>query len=344
MDIRELTLEEWDGLLPDTGGEVFHATEALGVIDEYAGASLRLFGGFRGQQPVALYPVFVRELWGVQIVVSPPPGLSVPRLGPMLMPTSPKARKQEKLNRRFNEGVLDALDVDRSRTLFGMVGSREYTDPRPYWWAGYSVVPRFGYSIDLTDRSEDDVLASFTRGLRREIGKREEVDIDISVEGPAQAERICRAVESRFVEQGITYPTPPSFARDLVDALGDRARVYVARDSDGEFLSGITVLYSDDEALFWEGGIKANHDGVSVNSLLHWAIISDILGESSLAGVERYDLGNVNHLGIAQYKGKFNADLVTSYEIRSLPMVVAKKAYSIRRHLTVNRLRSLFSQ
>lgn len=333
MDIRELTLEEWDELLPSSGFEVFHTPEALAVTDAYATGDLRLLGGFRGQEAVGLLPVFVRDRWSMRFVVSPPPGLSVPRLGPVVMSVSPKRRKQEKVNQRFAEGVLSALNVDDVRTLFGMVSGHEYDDPRPYRWEGLGVTTRFSYVLE--DRTADDLIDSFTRDLRSEIRKGEDLDVSIEVEGPDMAETVCRELKERHAEQGLTYPTPTEYASDLVAALGDRARVYVARGPDGEYLSGITALYSNDEAVFWQGGTKASYDGVSVNSLLHWRILSDVLEDPDLDGIERYDLGNANNRRIARYKSKFDAELLPHYETKSKLMTVAKKAYSARRHLKV---------
>ena len=340
MEIRTLSLDDWNDLLPASGFEPFHTLEALTVIEEYAEGDLKLLGGFRGQESVALLPVFVRDEGPLRFVVSPPPGLSVPWLGPVLKPTSPKQRKREKLNQRFTEEVLDTVDAHDVRTLFGMVGSPAYGDPRPYGWEGLHVDPRFNVALDLADRDADDVLDSFTRDLRKEIRKRDELDVSIGVEGPDEAERVCEDLKERHAEQGLTYPTPRTYAGDLVDELGDRARVYVARDPDGEFLAGITVLYSNDEAIFWQGGTKANYRGVSVNSLLHWEIITDILIDPSLEDVGRYQLGDANNARIARYKSKFNAGLVVNYEVKSDLMVLAKKAYSIRRHLTANRIRA----
>lgn len=333
MEIRDLTLDEYATLLPEAGVDVFHASEALAVLDEYAQGELRLLGGFRGQEAVGLCPVFIREQWSLRFVMSPPPGLSVPSLGPVLMPSSPKRRKQEKLNDRFAEGILEAVDAGAHTTLFGMGSSPEYTDPRPYLWAGLNVSPRFGYELDLTDRESDEILDSFTRDLRSEIRKREELDITLEIEGSTEAERVCRDLKRRHAEQGLTYPTPPAFSGDLVEALDDRARVYVARDPDGTFLSGIIALYSNDKAMFWQGGTKANYENVSVNSLLHWRIIEDILTEPTLESVDRYDLGAVNNRRIGRYKSKFNPDLTPYYEVKSDLMVLAKKAYSVQRHV-----------
>ena len=105
MRIERLPLTDWAEALPARGFEPFHTAEALSVLDDYASGTLQLFAGYNGQNPVALLPVFVRRRAIGSMVTSPPPGFSVPRLGPILMPASPKRSKQERLNRRFAEAV-----------------------------------------------------------------------------------------------------------------------------------------------------------------------------------------------------------------------------------------------
>ncbi len=338
MEIERLTLSEWGDLLPDSGVGPFHRPELLRLVDEYESGELRLLGGFRGQQPVGLFPAFVRRTYGFRFVVSPPPGLAVPWLGPVLMPTSPKQRKREKLNERFTEAALETLDVDDPRTLFGAVGSPDYVDPRPYLWDGLDVEPRFNFVVDLAGRDPDEVLKSFTRDLRKEIRKRDELDLSIDLEGGAEAGRICGELKDRHAEQGLTYPTPRSFARKLATRFEDHTRVYVARDPDGDFLGGVTLLYANGEAVFWQGGTKANYEGVSVNSLLHWRVITDILEHPELADVEHYHLGNALNRRIARYKAKFNGEPVVNYEIKSNLMVLARKAYDVRREFSARRV------
>lgn len=81
MEIRELSLSEWGDLLPDTGVGPFHEPEVLVLIDEYESGDLRLFGGFRGEEPVGLFPMFVRTIYPLQFVISPPPGSASPGWG-----------------------------------------------------------------------------------------------------------------------------------------------------------------------------------------------------------------------------------------------------------------------
>lgn len=334
MEIQRLSVDEWEELLPSSGVGPFHQPEMLTLMDEYEEGDLQLLGGFRGQQPVGLFPVFVRRQFGLKFVISPPPGLAVPWLGPVLMPTSPKQRKREKLNEQFTEQTLEEVDADDPRTLFGIVGSPEYGDPRPYLWNSQNVEPRFNHVLELANRDSEEVLKSFTSDLRKEIRKRDELDVSITTEGPAAAERICGELKERHAAQGLPYPTPRAFARELAARLEDNTRVYVARGPDGEFLSGVTLLYANGDAIFWQGGTKANYDGVSVNSLLHWEIITDILEDPEIEGIDRYHLGNALNQRISRYKSKFNGEPVVNYEIKSNMMVLARKAHTARQELS----------
>jgi hypothetical protein len=119
------------------------------------------------------------------------------------------------------------------------------------------------------------------------------------------------------------------YVRDLWRNLGDRAQTYVARDADGEYLSGITALYSNDMAYFWQGGARAVYEGTSVNSLVHWHIISDIVEDPPVESVTAYDLMGANTERLCRYKAKFGAELVPYYLVESsgTTMTAAKRAY-----------------
>ena len=358
MRVEQLELSEWESALPNDGFEVFHLPEALEVVDRHADAEMKLFGGFKGQQPIALLPAFVQRKSVGTAVTSPPPGLGIPRLGPILMPTSPKRRKQEKINQEFTESVLErvgtdlgldrrladagvespvaekvlnTLNVDSRLTLFRMVCNTAYGDPRPYSWTDLQVEPNFTYFLDLDGRDAQAVRKSFSKSLRREIRDAEELDVTIEAEGLEGARDVYRATERRYAEQDEPFTQSWSYVRDLFEALGERARTYVARDDDGEYLSGITVLYSNDAAYFWQGGAKAIYEGTAVNSLIHWRLIEDIIEEPPVESVTQYDLMGANTERLCRYKAKFGADLVPYYVVESsgTTMNVAKRAYQL---------------
>jgi len=329
MDVREIGISEWGDVLPETGFDVFHTPEALQVVDAHTPGELRLFGGFKGKQPVGLLPVFIRERAGVRMVFSPPPSVGVQKLGPVMMSPSPKPRKQEGVNRRFTEKILDTVDANSSTALFRMTCTPNYGDPRPYSWNDFDVKPKFTYRLDLESKATDDVLGAFSSSLRREIRDSEETDITIQRAESTAARDVHESTQRRFEEQGINYPLSEEYVYELVTALDDRARVYVAEDEDDTFLSGIIALYSNDTAYFWKGGTRQSHHDISVNTLLHWRIIKDIIEDPPRKSITQYDLYTANNDQISRYKSKFGGDLVPYYQVESagLPMTAAKKAY-----------------
>ncbi|WP_232688872.1 GNAT family N-acetyltransferase [Halobacterium zhouii] len=308
MRVEQLSREEYSDALPSSGFEVFHTPDALGALDRHTDAELRLYGGFKGDRPVALWPTFVNERPVGTTITSPPPGMGVPRLGPLTMPASPKRRKQEKVNREFTSEVLSDLGADGRGTAFRAICGANYPDPRPFVWDEFSVTPGFTYVLDLEDADTEEVKRSFSKSLRREIRDAEDLDVAVTVEGVDGAREVYETTRERYEEQDRTLSPEWPYVEDLVESLDDRARVYVARDDDGEFLGGITALYSNDHAYFWQGGTRAVHDGVSVNGLLHWHIVSDLVTESP-NGATGYDLMGANTERLCQYKAKFGADL-----------------------------------
>jgi hypothetical protein len=329
MRIEQLDLSEWREALPDSGIEVFHRPEALATLDDHATGDLELYGGFKGDEPIGLLPVFKSSKFVGTTVTSPPPAMNVPRLGPVVMPTSPKQRKRESVNRDFTEEVLAAMDIDGSLSLFRAICHSDYPDPRPYRWAEYDLSTQFTYVLDLADRDADDVLASFSSGLRRDIRDAEDLPVTVEIEGLHGARDVYEQTKARYEEQDRGFPLSWEYVRDLVDALDEHARVYVVRGPEGEFLSGITVLYSTDNAYFWQGGTRADYEGTSVNSLLHWRIITDILEDPHLDHITGYDLMGANTRRLCEYKSKFAADLVPYYVVESdsVGMDVAKATY-----------------
>ena len=341
MRVERLTLDEWADALPASGFEVFHTAPALSVLDDHAAGDLTLLGGFNGNQAVALVPLFVRRgPFETAMISSPPPGFNIPHLGPIAMPQSPKRRKREKQNGEFTERIVETLDADDSRTLFRTVCAPTYGDPRPYRWAGFDVDTAFTYRLGI-DEAPDALLKSFSKSLRREIRDGEDADIVVSQGDIDGAEAVYWHTAARYAEQGEEMGSNWGYVHDLLEALDgeNRYRVYTAETVAGRFLGGIIVLYSNDCAYYWLGGARAVHDGVSVNSLLHWHIIRDVAegevgndgrtDDAPLDSVSQYDLVGANTERLCRYKAKFGADLRHYYTIESAgpQMTLAKKAY-----------------
>jgi len=331
MRIERIGLSEWEEVLPEKGFNVFHTAEALRLLERHSDTDLLLYGGYKGQEPIALLPLFIKREYGMKAVLSPPPGFGVRKIGPLLMPTSPKLGKQEKVNQEFTERVIDAVDGNSVRTLVFMSCGTRYQDPRPYQWANFDVDPAFTYRIPLDSANQDEVLATFSKSLRRDIDDAEDANVSVRVGSVEDARKVYTSTRDRFLEQDLKFPLPWEFVRDLIVGLDDRTRVYVAETEEGTFCGGVIVLYSNDTAYFWKGGARSEDLRFSVNGLLHWSVITDIITDPSYASIDQYDMYTANEKQIARYKSKFGGELVPYYRIKSdsLPMTVAMKGYRV---------------
>lgn len=331
MRLEELDLDTWAAEFPDSGFEVFHTPTALGVLDEHTDAEMRLYGAYKGDHVVGLVPIFVFENRLGRVATSPPPGMGIPRLGPLVMPASPKQSKRESVNRRFAEELVDELGVDSQRSLLRMECPRAYTDPRPFRWSGLDVDQSFTYVLDVGSTTLEEAKKGFSRDLRKEIREAEELSVSVQREGLDGAKHVFDDVASRYEEQGESFPLSWAYVRDVVVEFEERSRVYVARTPEGEYCGGIIVLYSNDAASFWQGGVRTEYEGVSVNSFVHWTVITDLVDDPPVDSVSGYDLVGANTPRLCRYKSKFGADLVPYYAVESegVPMTVAKRAYSL---------------
>lgn len=93
----------------------------------------------------------------------------------------------------------------------------------------------------------------------------------------------------------------------------------------------IIVFYFNKLAYFWKEGTRSSHRNTSVNSMLYWCILSDLITDLPMEFIGWYDLVTANNERIAQFKSKFGGELVPYYQIESagLPMVLSKQAYRV---------------
>lgn len=331
MDVQLISLAEWEDASQSIDTGVFHTPELLRLIDDNYSGKLRLFAGYKGEQLVAIYPLFVKD-WPVATgVFSPPPGFGLPHMGPLLMPVSPKPRKRERLNRKFIETVLEEVDGSSPLTLFRTECGPGHIDPRPFKWGGFDVETNFTYRLDITDRTTEEVMKGFSSSLRREINSGLDLGVTVEQEGIEGARRIFEQLERRYTEQERTFPVTWPFIRGVVDILDDRCRVFVARDPEGAYLSGIIALYSEETAYLWQGGARQSYRDVSTNSLVHWHIIEDLIENPARESIETYDFFGADIKRLSGYKSKFGGQLVPHYAVESGgPQIkLARTAYRV---------------
>jgi hypothetical protein len=327
IDVRETDDDSWNRYVersPTAG--VFHRREALMVQARQAGCRIHRLVGFKGQEPVGIFPVFALRKGPVTTAFSPPPDLGVPYLGPALLNMEKlKQRKAERRQQSFFEACMEWVGRELNPRYTHVRVHGDYDDLRPLKWAGFDATPSYTYEVDLTPDRED-IRMSFSSDARKNIRDGRENDRVTVTEGDrSDLPRILTQVRERYESQGITFHLSDGFGTALYDRLPDGVVRPVVCRVDGEFVGGILAYEDDDTVYRWQGGVRTDTDvDVAVNDVLDWAVMD----AAKERGRSTYDLVGAENERINSYKAKFNPTLQEYYSLER-----ASPAVSIAAHL-----------
>ncbi|OLZ40416.1 hypothetical protein A6E15_05185 [Natrinema saccharevitans] len=316
IDVRVATgddLDQWNGYVERSPqGRLGHELEALRVQADHADATLHPLVGFKGQEPVGIFPVFEITKRVVTTAFSPPPGLRVPYLGPAFLNMGKlKQRKRERRRQRFMDGCFEWIESELNPKYGHVRTATTFDDARPFQWNEYDATPAYTYAVDL-ERDEDALLMSFSSDARSNVRNADDDAYEIDVGGREEIRLIHEQVRNRYESQGIDFDVPLAFVLDLAErSPNGHVRPYTLR-VDGEFVGGILALEYGDAVGRWLGGVRTDADvDVPTNDLLDWAIMRDGLEH----GLGTYDLVGADTRRINRYKAKFNPELRTYYSL-----------------------------
>lgn len=311
-------IEKWDEWVEQSnGGTFFHQLPILDVVADHSGAKLHRLVGFKGQQPVGVFPVFELSKGPVNMVFSPPPSLNIPSLGPVLFDENQlKQHKSERRNRRFIEGCLEWISEEIGPKYIRIISGTAYQDPRPFSWNGFDVVPSHTYHVDLTV-GEEEVMNRFKKSLRSDIRRSIDEEYELRQGDEDDVRFLIEKVRERYEAQGKEYNLTADYAVDLQRAAGtNRMPVYIG-EVNGERVSGILSPRLNSTLYYWQGGGKPDVS-LPMNDLIHWQIIRDAIDEEYAV----YNLVGANTPRLCKYKSKFNPDLRTYYTMERGTMVM----------------------
>jgi hypothetical protein len=325
VDIRTTDDEQYNDIVAASPHATpFHRAEALDVFAAHGDADLHRLVGFKGQEPVGVFPVFEVRKGPATAAVSPPPGLKLPYLGPAMVNTGKlKRRKRDRRHRRFVDAALDFVDRELSPNLVNLRTPIGYDDVRPFHWRDYEVTPRYTYVVDL-DMAQDELLARFSADLRKRLRDDYDASFEVTEAGPDAIESVVSLTRERHREQGESFPIRAGFVRKLADALPPGTiRPYVCR-VDGEVVGGLVDVEGDSRAGVWIASGK-NDAAVPASDLLEWQVCVDGIER----GLDGLDLMGANHERIYTYKAKFAPDLVPYFALQtgSVGMNAVAKVY-----------------
>ncbi len=299
---------------------VFHTTKWLGVVDAIRPGTLRFLRVMHGRETIGILPHTHLRRGPFRLVFSPPPGLGMQYLGPLIPGwTEMKQGKREQRLTMIAEALVVHLRETRNqycqiRWAPGM------EDARAFQWNGFEALPRYIYVLPLSD--EASVWESLGGNVRSSI-RRHADDIPVVRGSPEDWPIFEQRLERRYSEQGLDRALPRGYLEALRRSLGDALTLLVAHRGD-EWLGAAALILSQGRMILWQGALKGPA-GPSVNDVLVWSAIR----HACTLGSREFQLMGANTQRIAEFKAKFNPRLETYLEMRK-STVLASSALKLR--------------
>lgn len=133
---------EWNQIINESShGTIFHNWDWLTIAGKHSGFTLHPLVGYAGGNPVGVIPLFQRNVFGINMVLSPPPHVAIIYLGPVLMlDTINLQSKRENIYVSFLDAVNSYIQELRAKYV-NICLPPKLSDPRPFTWSGYTVKP-----------------------------------------------------------------------------------------------------------------------------------------------------------------------------------------------------------
>ena len=312
---------------------IFHTSEWLDTIGETTGFELIRLEVSDRNGPVMLFPLFAKKLGGIVSLLSPPPGLALEFLGPLYrFPPRAKRDRKESMAVEATRLAIEFCEARYHPSLFFVRCGPPFQDIRPFQWLGFQSTPMYTYEIDLR-QGLVSVLESFKLELRSEISRMRN-RITITDAGHEVAGVIHRAIETRFRAQDLTFDVPVDYLRTLLTRFAPTNMISFLAQLDGSPVGGLVATNYNGVTAAWIGARSVDTRGIPVTDLLVWRAIE----WGFEMGATRFELMGGNVQRLRPFKAKYNADLVSFFQLER-SRLAGRLLSSAYRHMKAVRTR-----
>ncbi len=303
--------EKWNGLLQKAPHRtIFHTWEWLKIVEKHTKTKLYPIIGFKGTNPIGIFPVFYQKKGFLKLVLSPPYKTALVYLGPLIIDyeNMKQGRKESTL---FE--LLTATDKFFVSNLKGnyirITSAPGLLDSRPFIWEGYKVESLYTLDVDL-NKNLDTIWESFDKVVRKNINNSLEKGVSIEEGSLQDLDRIYTLLTRRLENRGIQINTTESafhpdksYLHNIYKSFfPQNLRIFIAKYK-GDTIGGLLVLCNYNKSLAWFGTPKIDIKNIYPNDLIHWEAIK-WAKENGLSCYEIMDSGHSQQL--CSYKSQFN--------------------------------------
>jgi hypothetical protein len=295
----------WDMLVEASAhGVLFHRWEFLGIMARHTGYRLLPYGIYKDRELACVFPLFFKARNGLRMINSPPPGLSVPYLGPVMAPLYDRMRQDEK--ETFMGDMLGAVEAELAKLSPHYISIQTvplFDDIRPFLWRGYDAEVNYDYVTDL-DRPLEAIQASLDKDVKNIIKNFGETTIEAMQSHDANAfftllsERIGKKKQA-------FYKHNTEFYEDVLKAFPDNLKLHFYYHN-GELVSAKIAYMYKDKYIAWKGFATGKFNEYMTWYTMKWA---------QSKGYRVFENPDAETRRLVQYKSKFNPSLEISYTL-----------------------------
>ena len=315
----------WDRFVEESPyGLLFHRWRFLQIVEQHTGYRLLPYGVYRGDELIAVFPLFYRKDLFLKSVFSPPPLTCIPYMGFVVGAGYDGLRPRER--ETWVRTIVDEADAEIRKLSPNFVYVQMapcFTDIRPFKWNDYREESHFTYLLDL-DRPEEELLKSFDRKSARTMIKKAG-GFRLTLKQVNDADLFLDIMTQRYAEQGLTFPiVSRQYLKDLLAAFPDHIKMYFLYNGD-DVVSLMTDYEYKGLVIDWLGAAKMNSE-VPGTDYLKW----ELMKKARADGYSVYDIQGAGDRRLSHYKSKFNPRLEVCYALSRKDAIgsAAEWAYS----------------
>ena len=134
-----------------------------------------------------------------------------------------------------------------------------------------AIQPKFVFRLWLNGRTEDEIMASFHQKWRYNIRLAVKKGVEVRVCGKEMVPDFARIMLTTGVRDGFVT-RPPEYFANMLDNLGEHARLYMAFH-EGQPIAGTLAIHYGDKVWYLYGASSNEHRNLMPNYLLQWSMI-----------------------------------------------------------------------
>lgn len=301
--------ELWDKFI-DTSpyGLLFHKWDFLNIIEKHTGYKLLPYGIYKGEELVAIFPLFFKKFKGLKTIFSPPPQTGVPYLGFVMnqeYDTLKQRRKESYLNTVIDE--INGEIINLSPNYISISTIPNFLDMRPFKWNGYTINTHYTYVIDL-EKSLDNIWKDFDESCRRAIRKSDKYSI--SLKQTYDVDTFYNIMTDRYAQQGLNLTIiSPEYVKEIISTFSKNVDLYFLYNNN-DIIDITSNFKYKNKFSFWMGWVNLQKS-IPSNEYIAWECIKKTKAE----GFKKLEITGAGIRRLCLFKSKFNPSLEICFNV-----------------------------